>query len=91
MSLKQFELENCRICGFHYYDFFPWGDDGKTPTYDLCLCCGAEFGFDDETQNSIKKYRTQWIKSGKTFVYQESCPIMWNPDEQLKLIPEQFR
>lgn len=23
-------------------DYNPWGDDGKTPTYDICPCCGVE-------------------------------------------------
>ena len=33
----------CRICGYRL-GFEPWGDDEKTPTYEICPCCGVEFG-----------------------------------------------
>ena len=53
----------CRICGYRLC-FEPWGDDGKTPTYEICPCCGVEFGNEDCTMKSIKEYRGSWIKSG---------------------------
>jgi hypothetical protein len=35
----------CRICGLKQ-DFKPWGEDGKTPAFEICSCCGVEFGND---------------------------------------------
>lgn len=43
----------CRICGYRL-GFEPWGDDEKTPTYEICPCCGVEFGNEDCTIKSIK-------------------------------------
>jgi hypothetical protein len=39
-------LHVCRVCG---YDMgYPiWDDDGLGPTFDICACCGCEFGFND--------------------------------------------
>jgi len=82
----------CRICGFIYNDYYPWGKDGKTPTYDFCVCCGAEFGFDDDNMagDGIQAYRSKWISEGANFHTPEECPIHWNPHEQLKNIPDEF-
>ncbi|MGB7430615.1 MAG: hypothetical protein WA933_22715 [Microcoleaceae cyanobacterium] len=49
---------SCRVCG---YDMkYPiWGEDGNTPSFDICPCCGTEFGYEDCTPQSInlaKKY-----------------------------------
>ncbi|WP_407906848.1 hypothetical protein [Escherichia coli] len=46
--------EVCRVCGAEQPEA-PWGDDGETPTYDICNCCGVEFGYEDSTVQSIKK------------------------------------
>lgn len=54
------EKEYCRICGYRL-GFEPWGDDEKTPTYEICPCCGVEFGNEDCTMKSIKEYRKSWI------------------------------
>ena len=51
----------CRICGFHNENF-PWGEDGKKPNFELCPCCGVQFGKEDVTLESIQKYRKEWLK-----------------------------
>lgn len=48
----------CSICGLPL-DFAPWGDDGKTPTYDICPCCGVEWGNEDYTLDSRTEYRNK--------------------------------
>lgn len=47
---------NCRVCGLHIDDL-PWGQDGNSPTYDICPCCGVEFGYEDYTAESARRYR----------------------------------
>lgn len=56
----------CKVCGYIYNNpvFYPWGKDGHTPTFDICPCCGVEFGYEDSTNKGILKYRENWIKSG---------------------------
>ena len=39
----------CPICGYPLDNYNLWGDDGKTPTYDICPCCGVEWGNEDYT------------------------------------------
>lgn len=49
---KQIEVNNfCHVCGYPLGDYNPWGDDGKTPTYDICPCCGVEWGNEDYIRN----------------------------------------
>lgn len=36
----------CRVCGLYIEDE-PWGKDGSCPTYEICSCCGVEFGNED--------------------------------------------
>ncbi len=43
---------NCRVCGL-YIDDLPWGEDGNCPTYEICSCCGVEFGNEDYTVESV--------------------------------------
>ena len=72
----------CRICGFKLR-FSPWGKDNNTPTYYICPCCGAEFGYDDYTPKSIKAYREKWIKSGAKWFDSKMKPENWNIEDQL--------
>ena len=76
----------CRVCGFHYDGYYPWGEDGRTPTYDICVCCGAEFGFDDDIHASgkpIQSYRSKWINDGANFFTPSEQPENWNLEIQL--------
>ncbi len=80
----------CRICG-HSSENFPWGEDGKSPSFQICSCCGVQFGKEDDTLESIKEYRAGWIsKGGKWFVKNET-PEGWNIETQMKNIPNEFK
>ena len=41
-----------RVCGYELA-YFPWGENNDTPSYEICPCCGAEFGCDDYTPETI--------------------------------------
>jgi hypothetical protein len=87
-------INSCRICGFQYdADYYPWGIDNMTPTYDICVCCGGEFGFDDDIHacgKPIQAYRSKWINEGAKFGVPSKCPENWNLQEQLKNISGEF-
>jgi hypothetical protein len=73
---------SCRVCGFRYEnDYYPWGEDGNSPSYDICICCGAEFGFDDDTPENVSAYRKKWIDAGTPFHSPSQIPTGWLPDE----------
>ena len=80
---------SCRVCGY-YNDDLPWGKDGNCPTYEICPCCGVEFGNEDCTKESTKQYREKWINDGTKWFELEEKPQNWNKEEQFINIPQEF-
>lgn len=80
---------NCRVCGLYIKDF-PWGKDGDCPTYEICPCCGVEFGNEDYTLSSIRIYRKNWISNGGKWFSTKEKPNNWNLENQLQHIPKEF-
>lgn len=58
------------------------------PSYEVCSCCGYEFGNDDEPgtsePTSFEEYLLQWIKNGCTWFAPNSKPDKWSLSEQLR-------
>lgn len=81
---------NCRVCGLFIEDL-PWGEDGNYPTYEICPCCGVEFGYEDYTLESTKEYREKWLLKGAEWFDKSEKPSDWNKEEQLKNIPNNFK
>ncbi len=84
------ELYICRVCGAEQLDA-PWGDDGESPTYEICDCCGVEFGYEDSTLQGIKNYRAKWLDGGAKWNNKKSEPSKWSREEHLSCIPEKYR
>ena len=87
--LNELNKLNCRVCGKIQNDP-PWGEDGKCPNYDICDCCGVEFGYGDWTLNAIRMSRERWISNGATWKYPEEKPANWSLEEQMKNIPKEY-
>jgi hypothetical protein len=81
---------NCRICGLYIEDL-PWGKDGDSPTYEICSCCGVEFGNEDYTIESIRKYRAKWINLGANWFIPKEKPERWNFQQQFENVPDEYR
>lgn len=62
--LNDNSLIYCRICG-SCEGYMPWGEDGQTPSFEICPCCSVQFGYEDMNISGILKYRSEWIKSKK--------------------------
>ncbi len=82
-------IYNCRVCGFHQLDP-PWGEDGKSPTYEICPCCGVEFGYEDYTLESTKEYRRKWLSIDIKWFDIELKPCDWDLEKQMLNIPKEF-
>lgn len=80
----------CRVCGLKQNEP-QWGIDGQTPTYNICDCCGVEFGYEDSTLIGIKNYRKKWLDSGAKWNYKKYKPDSWFLNEQLDNIPKQYK
>lgn len=76
------EEHYCRICGLYIEDE-PWGNDGQSPTYEICPCCGVEFGNEDFNLLSIEEYRKEWLENGANWFDKKSKPILWDVNKQL--------
>ena len=80
----------CRVCGNIQKDP-PWGENDQCPTYDICDCCGVEFGYEDCTLDAIRSFREKWIATGADWKYPKKKPSNWSLEEQLSNIPKKFR
>lgn len=90
--LGEEESWHCRVCGLLSEDVDkPWGGDGKTPSFNICDCCGCEFGYEDCLLSAIRKYREEWIAKGAPWFQKKARPENWDLQEQLKKIPKAFR
>jgi hypothetical protein len=82
----------CRVCGlFQNEDIPPWGLDGHCPSFDICACCGVEFGYEDCSPESTKAFRKEWLAKGTPWFDPKEKPENWSIEEQLKNIPKQFK
>ncbi len=79
----------CRICGL-IQDTPPWGVDGKCPTYEICSCCGVEFGNEDSSLEWIHQYRNKWESDGYNWFEPKRKPIIWDPRVQMTQIPAHY-
>jgi hypothetical protein len=64
----------CPVCAFPYMEAAP-------RNYEICPCCGTEFGNDDEFRTH-DQIRAQWIQNGLPWFFR-TPPINWNPWLQL--------
>jgi len=75
----------CRVCGMDY-DTPTWHSENDA-SFDICNCCGVEFGVQDSTLESVREYRENWIRDGATWFSPKLKPENWNLEKQLKNIP----
>lgn len=64
----------CPVC---YYDKMP----DPAAEYNICPCCGTEFGNDDEN-TTHSELRARWISRGARWFFRQPPP-RWNPWAQL--------
>jgi hypothetical protein len=80
----------CTICGLDQGEP-AWGEDGKTPSFTICYCCGVEFGYQDCLLEGIRKYRNEWLQAGSQWCEPKYKPLDWDLNEQLQQINQLYR
>lgn len=90
LSTSTSSSDACRICGYSLGEP-PWGDDGTSPAYVICHCCGAEAGVDDQSVDEVRMYRNRWRRSGMKWFRPHERPKDWNLDYQLERVPAPYR
>ena len=79
----------CRVCGYDM-GYPTWGENGQEPTYEICPCCGIEFGYEDATIKGIRQARQKWIDNGMKWFDMKEKPEKWNPLDQMKNIQQEY-
>lgn len=68
-------LNPCPVCGYN----LPY----EPADYNICLCCGTEFGYDDSGV-SYDELRSRWVEAGaKWWSIDYPAPKDWNATKQL--------
>jgi hypothetical protein len=82
----------CLVCGYNKLIDPPYNRDGYA-SYEICPCCGFQYGYDDHgnrykhnsvVQNIIDIWRSNWIRSGCLWFSSREKPAEWNPKKQLE-------
>lgn len=72
----------CPVCGFDGLKEAPIDACGCA-TFEICPCCGTEFGYDDATTSHVE-LRRSWIAQGMPWFSQTTRPPAdWSPVKQL--------
>jgi hypothetical protein len=72
----------CSFCGFPDLDQPPFDETGA-PSFEICPCCGGEFGYNDASQEAEKEYRRKWIQNGAQWFDSSLKPTDWKLRNQL--------
>lgn len=77
---------DCRVCGLRQHEAI-WGADGQSPTYNICACCGCEFGYEDCDPGGVQGRRESWIAKGGVWFDPARQPAEWSLEDQLAKVP----
>jgi hypothetical protein len=73
----------CPVCGYGGLSEPPYNQFGSA-SFDICSCCGTEFGNDDFSI-TFEQLRNRWITNGMLwFSVSEPSPEGWDPVTQLR-------
>lgn len=73
----------CKVCGFDNVEP-TWGEDGQSPSFDYCACCGVQFGYQDATSQGIATFRAKWLEDGAHWDEPDQRPPDWSLEAQLR-------
>ena len=73
----------CPVCGFEEFNDLSVKDEYGCPTFEICPCCGTEFGYSDATR-SHEELRQDWLNKGAKWWDESEPPLGWNPYKQLE-------
>ena len=83
-------LNVCRVCGYRP-EVPPWGLDGETPSWEICPSCGVEFGYEDVSAESVRRYRAKWRASGNHWTDAAVPADGMTVEDRLQRVPEEYR
>ena len=72
----------CPVCGFNELKE-PAYDKFGCSSFNICPCCGTEFGYHD-SKISHKVLREKWVIACTPFHFEKEKPKNWDPKKQLE-------
>ena len=72
----------CPVCGYDGLEEPAYDVHGYS-SFEICPCCGVEFGYDDATR-SHEDLRAEWLANGARWWSKRDKPIGWSPQKQLR-------
>ena len=72
------EISHCPVCGFGPYSPPYSSADELRHSFDICPCCGCEYGYDDN-----EEHFDRWESTGCAWFTQSERPPDWNLSSQL--------
>jgi hypothetical protein len=76
----------CPVCGYSKLSEPPYDLLNGAPSFNICPCCGCEFGYNDATPWAKENHRKKWIERGTPWFDPKYKPLDWNLREQLSRI-----
>jgi hypothetical protein len=65
-------------------------DDNGNPSFEICHCCGYQFGYDDGSEGiGHSEYRSNWLTSGAKWFRANRKPAEWDIEVQLARLRSQ--
>lgn len=80
----------CPVCGYSGLDEPSHDPITGSPSFDICPCCGCEFGYNDATPSAKEDFLKTWIAQGTPWFEPALKPMKWNIRTQLKTIGRDF-
>jgi len=84
------ETAFCRVCGFEP-SVPPWGMTGSDPSWEICPCCGVEYGYEDASAEGARRYRRRWLELGAPWSDSTVPDDGLTLDERSARVPDAFR
>ena len=73
----------CPVCGFDGLKEPPYGES-NIPSYEICPCCGFEFGFDvADGREAFAVFRNRWLANGAPWFLAKVKREKWVVEKQL--------
>ena len=73
----------CPVCGYLYLNEPPVDNQGCA-SFEICPCCGTEFGYNDANV-SHDALRMRWLQSGALWFSKATLPPDgWSAENQLR-------
>lgn len=81
----------CPICGYPDLDEPAYNLLTGDPSFDICPCCGYEYGYGDPTTSASKEiFLRNWIRLGTPWSRPGLRPSNWDARIQLRGIDVDF-